>query len=107
MMRLMDDEEKKLKDILEQIPEPKVKQPTKLCLSYNPDYTGKCSYYWRGQCQATMLSKGTIERLGEDYFCPHMPNFHLERKKSLIEKEISKKYWTEYWENKLKESDSI
>lgn len=104
-MRVMEDKEKTLRDILKQIPDPKVKPPTKLCLSYNPDSTGKCSFFRRGRCDAIYHSKASIEKLGEDYFCPHMPKFHLEKKKSLIAKEISKKYWTEYWENKLKQSE--
>jgi hypothetical protein len=100
----MDDKKLTIRDILDRIPEPKVKTPTKICSSYNPDSEGICSY-WRGRCDALMHSRASVERLGEDYFCPHMPNFHKERKKILTKKEISKKYWTTYWEEKLGESE--
>lgn len=96
----MDDEKLRIKDLLDRIAEPEVKAPTKICLSYSPESDGKCSY-WAGRCNAMMYSKASVESLGEDYFCPHMPNFHKEKKRALIEKEISKKYWTDYWEKKL------
>ncbi|MFX1412561.1 MAG: hypothetical protein ACFFA2_01865 [Promethearchaeota archaeon] len=100
----MDEKKVSIRELLDQIPEPKMKPPTKVCLSYNPESDGKCSY-WRGRCDAVMHSRASVESLGDDYFCPHMPNFHKDKKKALIEKEISKKYWTAYWEKKLGESD--
>ena len=93
---------KTIEELLAQIPEPKVKAPTKICSNYNPDSKGKCDYWRDGRCNATMHSRASVERLGEDYFCPHMPNYHKDKKKSLMKKEISKKYWTTYWEEKQK-----
>ena len=100
----MDDKKQTIRDLINRTPEPNVKEPTHVCPSYDPDIEGKCSY-WSGRCNAFMYSKASIERLGEDYFCPHMPDFHKQRKKANIEKEVSKEYWTAYWQERLRNSD--